>query len=140
LIKENNSLFDETMVSNDRMFSVKTAYYAKNVFFDEQEIYFRLVRQSSLISLWTLEATYDRFCVCIRVNAFLESIAQEKYKTNNIRLLLRLIDIRNMTYFYKGMALIKENKVNLFNEFIEFSLSIPYLINRKIKNILLSRI
>jgi glycosyltransferase involved in cell wall biosynthesis len=140
LIKENNIAFDETMVSNDRMFSVKTAYYAKDVFFDEYEIYYRVVRSGSLIFLKTLEATFDRLCVSVRVNAFLESIDQAKYKTDIIKLLLRLIDIRNMSYFYKSMALIKENKINLFPEFVRFCLSLPHLIIRKIKNLMLDRV
>jgi len=134
LIKENQILFDETIKANDVMFSKKTAYYAKNIFLDEHKIYTRERRPNSLVSLRTLEANFAIFYVFIRVNVFLESIAQKKYKTNIILLLWHLIDIRNMKYYYKGIELIKENKIHLYSEFYEFCLSVPFLVLKKIKN------
>jgi glycosyltransferase involved in cell wall biosynthesis len=140
LIKENNITFDKTIVANDMMFSLKTACYAKNVFFDESRIYTTETRYASLTVTRTPEANFDRFYVYVRVNSFLKSIAQAKYKTNITLLLLRLIDIHNMAYFYKGVELIKENKTNIFIEFIKFGFSLPYLVIRKIRNIMLDRV
>jgi glycosyltransferase involved in cell wall biosynthesis len=140
LITENNIKFDETKVSNDMMFSLKTAYYAKEVFFDEHKIYTTETRKGSLTITRTIDANFDRFCVYLRTNIFLESIAQKKYKVNITLLLLRLINIRNMAYFYKGMELLKENKINLFFEIFGFCLSLPYRVVRKIKNKILDRI
>jgi len=139
-VLKNKITFDETIVANDMIFSLKTAYYAKDVLFDEYKIYTTETRYASLTVTRTSDANFDRFYVYVRVNAFLESIAQKKYRTNNFLLLLRLISIRNMTYFYKGITLIKENKINLFIEFMKFGLSLPYLVIRKIRNIMLDRV
>jgi len=140
LLIENNIFFDETIVAEDMMFSLKTAYYAKNVLFDEHKIYTLESRQVSLMTLETKEANFDRFSIYVRVNNFLENINQTKYKINNFSLLLRLIDIHNMIHFKKGILLIKENKINLFIEFIKFCLSLPYRVFMKIKNIMLDRV
>jgi glycosyltransferase involved in cell wall biosynthesis len=140
LIMENNISFDETMVANDMIFSLKTAYHAKNIFFDENKIYTLESRRDSLMNVRSKEANLCRFSVYLRVNDFLDNIAKKKYKLNYFLLLLKLFDIQNMTYFQKGMSLIKENKINLFNEFIIFSLSLPYRIIRKIKNIILDKV
>jgi len=140
LINENNIKFDETMVANDTMFSIKTAYYAKKIFFDENKIYTRELRRGSLVSLRNLESNFDRFYVYLRVNVFLESIAQKKYKINITLFLLRLIHVQNMEYFSKGMELIKENKVNLFLEIFGFGLSLPYRVIRKTKNIIIDKV
>jgi len=115
LINENNILFDEIMVSNDVMFSIKTAYYAKSIFFDMYKIYtYEILMHGSLTSNRTLEAEYIRLCLLIRVNAFLISNKKKKYKTNIIPFLFRLIKINNMTCFYKGIDQIKKNEINLF--------------------------
>jgi glycosyltransferase involved in cell wall biosynthesis len=133
-VLESKITFDETIVANDMMFSLKTAYRAKNVFYDEFKIYITETRYSSLTVTRTPEANFDRFYVYVRVNTFLRNIEQAKYKTNIVLLLLRLINLRNMAYFFKGMSLIKENKINLFIEFIKFGFSLPYLVIRKIRN------
>lgn len=140
LIKENNIQFEEIPVANDTMFSIKTAYYAKNIFFDEQRIYIREKRPGSLVSLNDPKSKFVRFCVFIRVNAFLDSISKKVYKVNIFSLLLRLINFREMTYFYKGIEIIKCNNINLFLDIFKFILSLPYLIIRKIKNIILNGI
>ena len=138
-ILENKILFDETKVANDMMFSLKTAYHAKSIYFDEHKIYTTESRRGSLTITRTSKANFDRFSVYLRTNVFLESIAQKKYKVNITLLLLRLINIRDMTYFYKGMELIKENDINLFLEIFGFCLSLPYRAARKIKNKILGR-
>jgi len=138
-VKENNIIFDETKVVNDLMFSIKTSYYAKNIFFDEHRIYTYEIRLDSLTSNKTAEANFDRFCVTMRYNIFLKNMAQKKIRKNVIISLCRLIDIRNMEYFYKGIELIKQNNINLFIEFIEFCILIPYQIIIKINNILFDR-
>jgi glycosyltransferase involved in cell wall biosynthesis len=134
LIKVNNIFFDEIMVSNDVMFSVKTANCAKNVLFDIHKIYtYELLRYDSLTSNWTLEIVFIRLCVYINLNVFLIKNGQKKYKQELISLLLRLISIRDMTYFYKGIEIIKENRINIFFEFLEFGLLLPYRMIRRIR-------
>ena len=140
LISENNIKYDETIVANDMMFSKKTAYYAKEIFFDEQKIYTLESRKGSLTGLQSSEAKFDRFFVYVRVNSFLKSIKKEKYKTNITVLFLRLINIRNMAYFCKGTALLKENNINLLLEISVFCLSVPYRISVKIWNKVMDRV
>jgi len=131
LVRENGIVFDETMVFNDVMFSIKTAYYAKNIFFDEHRIYTYELGHSSLTSIRTPKTNFERLYVFVQVNVFLRSIMKKKYQKNLIILLILLIDIRTMKYFFKGIKLIKENSINLCIEFLEFCLSIPGL-SRKI--------
>jgi glycosyltransferase involved in cell wall biosynthesis len=140
LIKENGIIFDETMLVNDLMFSIKTAYYAKNIFFDEYRIYTYEIRPYSLTSIWTLETKFVRFCAYIRLHVFLKSISKKRLRKNLILPLWRLIDIHNMVYFHKGMELIKHNNINLFIEFIEYLLVMPYQVIIKIRNLLLDRV
>jgi len=134
LIKEHNIVFDETMVSNDAMFSLKTAYHAKNIFFDEHKIYTLETRDGSLMTVRTPEAEFCRFCVNVRLNVFLDHIGQKKYKKNIIMQLLHFINIRDMSYFHKGIAFIKENDINFCVECLKFGLLIPYKVVKKIGN------
>jgi glycosyltransferase involved in cell wall biosynthesis len=135
----NDITFDETKVSNDAMFSLRTAYYAKKIFFDEHKIYVYESRQGSAVSTLTLETNFDRFYVSVHINKFLENIEQKKFKINLIPALCRLINIRDMTYFCKGLRLLKDNKIG-FLEFTGFFLLMPHLIIRKTKNKLLDKI
>jgi glycosyltransferase involved in cell wall biosynthesis len=116
LILDNNIVFDETIKANDMMFSLLTAYNAKNIYFDENKIYTLESRDGSLISIQTIEANFDRFFVHIRMNEFLEKISQTKYKKNIIASMKALINIHNMSYFHKAIKLAKEYKINLFIE------------------------
>ena len=134
LVKENNIEFDEVRVLNDVMFSVKTAYCAKNIFFDEGKIYTFELRSGSIRYNRTLEANFDRFCVIVRLNSFLKKIGQERYKINLIPSLWRITDVHNMIYFHKGMELIKTTNINLFMELFQFCLFLPCRIIIKIRN------
>jgi glycosyltransferase involved in cell wall biosynthesis len=140
LIKENNIQFDEIMVANDLMFSIKTGYYAGNIFFDEYKIYTYEIRLSSVTYIWTLETKFDRFCAYVRLHVFLKNISKKRYRKNLILPLWRLINIHNMVYFYKGMEIVKKEAINLFVEFIVFCFIFPYQIIIKIRNLILDRI
>jgi len=82
-----------------------------------------------------LEANFDKFCVDVRVNIFLKSIMQYKYRINLFPTLIRLINIHKMSYFYKGINLAKKYKISLFIEFFEFSRTVPRRIIRKARKI-----
>jgi glycosyltransferase involved in cell wall biosynthesis len=140
LIIENGILFDNTMVIEDVMFSIKTAYYAENIYFDEHNIYVYEIRSGSLTSIRTLEARFDQFCVYMSLYVFLNSISKKKFRKNIILPLCRLVNIHDMTYFNKGMESIKYNNINLFFEFIEFCLVFPFQVIIKIRNLILDRI
>jgi len=129
LIKENNISFDETMVANDKFFSVKTAYYAKNIHFDEHRIYTYVPGHGFLTHVKTTEANFERFCVYVRMNRFFESISQKKYKINLISPLKNLVDIWNMKYFFSGIKIMTNNNYNIFVELFNFCLFL--LLNKK---------
>ena len=133
LIRDNNITFDETMIGEDRMFSFKTAYYARKISFDENKIYTSETRQGSLVTLRrTLDLNFDRFFVLVRTNAFLRDIKQKNFKRNLIIPLFRLINTKNMAFFIMGIELIKENDINLGIEIFEFCKVLPNKIFRKI--------
>jgi len=132
LIKEHGILFDETTVANDRMFSLKTAYNAQNVHFDENRIYTYISNNSLLTRIRTPEANFVRFGVYIRMNLFFEKIDQRKFKVNLIPFLKNLISVHDMEYFFNGIKLMKENNISIFFEFFYFCLSTPQRIVKKI--------
>jgi len=130
LIKENNIAFDETMAANDKLFSVKTAYYAKNIHYDPYRIYIYELG-SNIYSLTsrrkkTTLLKFNRFNAHIHLNNFLDSISQKKYKINTGSLLLKLISFHDMSYFYRGLNIMKENKINIFIDLVESCILYPY--------------
>jgi len=130
LIKENKINFDETIAANDKLFSVKTAHYAKNIHFDPYRIYIYELG-ANIYSLTSkknkaMMLRFDRFNAHIRLNNFFDSILQKKYKINMTSLLLKLINFHDMTYFYRGIYIMKENNINIFMEFIKFCILYPY--------------
>ena len=134
LIKENKILFDETLVANDRMFSIKTAYHATAPHFDSYKIYTYMAEDSCLTQIKTMEAKYTRFCVYVHANRFLEDISKKKYKTNLVRPLKNLINIQDLKYFHEGIKIMKENGFNLFVELFHLCLSLPQKIGIKAMN------
>lgn len=75
LIKANNITFDETIVANDYMFSVKAGVYAKTIKAIDIPLYIVTVRENSLSykSLDTKEKLMARFYVQARVQVFLQN-------------------------------------------------------------------
>jgi len=135
LIKDNNITFDETIVANDIMFSVKTAYYSKNTFFDINKIYTYLAQNSQLTRIKSKESDFIRFCVYVNLNCFLKNINMYKYKKDLILPLKNLIEYKNMDYYYKAIKYVKESNINLFLELGTFLLLLPFkIINKLCRN------
>ena len=119
LIKEHNILFDETRAANDKMFSLKTAYYAKNIHFDAGRIYI-YVRGFSLITKnKSPQANFDRFYVYVRMNRFFEDISRQKYQTKLLPPLIKLFNIKNPGLFLSGLKVLKENNFNIYCEILK---------------------
>ena len=125
LVKENGICFDEVMVANDIMFSLKTAYHSQNTCFDMDKIYTYMAEDSQLTGTKTVKANFNRFSVYIRMNCFFRSISKNKYKKNLVLPLRKLMNIHDMTYFYNGIRLMKENNFSIFAELCMFCLSMP---------------
>lgn len=71
LIETNSISFDETMVSNDVMFSVKAGYYASKITACYREVYCATVRQNSLWHAMAYDSLLVRIDVACRYNYFL---------------------------------------------------------------------
>ena len=123
IVNDNNIKFDETMVINDMMFSLKVATLAKNIHFDANKIYTYEKRPASLISMQTLEVRFDRLYVWMQRRKFIKSIGKKENINILIPLLLRLFSIQNINYFFNGIVLFKTNKINIFIEFWQYCLS-----------------
>lgn len=74
LIFNNGILFDETIVSNDQMFSVKTAFAAKDIMVVDKPLYVVTTREDSLsfYNVDTIEKLLTRLDVNSRVQIFLK--------------------------------------------------------------------
>ncbi|MDR0504032.1 MAG: glycosyltransferase family 2 protein [Treponema sp.] len=114
-IMENNIFFDETVVATDRMFSVKNAYYSKNIHFDPNRIYTYFIEQrtDSLTQMKTPKAYYDRLYVYSRMNRFFENISQKKYRINLFSTFIKIINIKEINYTLKALKLLMSKNVPL---------------------------
>lgn len=107
LIRENKIEFDETIVANDQMFSVKAGVFAKNIKIVNRPLYIVTVREGSLSYKYvdTKEKLLARFYVQARVQVFLHKHG-----------------------YCKGEMLIFGHAVNLLHRFpITFLNKLPWL-------------
>lgn len=79
LIEKNNILFDETLVSNDVMFSMKSAFFAENIRVVNKFLYCVTVSAGSLTKRKNKEIFKIRFNVEVERNKFLEKIQKTQY-------------------------------------------------------------
>jgi glycosyltransferase involved in cell wall biosynthesis len=140
LIGENNIVFDETFVANDMMFSIKTAYFSKNTFFDRVKIYTLESRNVSLMSIKSPKAELDRLKVYIALNDFSGSVLKKKYEVPLIgrlyKLLISSIITGNIAAFFHGINLMKKNKISLTKEIFRFITALPKWFLMRIKRII----
>jgi len=133
LLRENDITFDETIAANDKMFSIKTAFHAKNVHFDEGRIYTYVPDNGQITKLQTTEANFDRFHVYVRANRFLEDISKKKYRVNLIIPLMKFAASKDKEHFNRGLEVMRENNFTLFAELPGFFLSLAKKVLVKIK-------
>lgn len=79
-VDENRIRFDEVWYSNDVMFSVKTAWHAKEILIDETKVYVITVSKGSLTNRRNLNNFMSRYDVCLRHNAFVNSIDRPQFQ------------------------------------------------------------
>lgn len=72
-IEKNNIRFQESMVSNDLMYSMEVATACKRVFWHPKTIYYWVQRENSLSNGYKGKRLYAALDVSIAVNAFLKS-------------------------------------------------------------------
>ena len=103
--------FDETLYSNDVMFSVKTGYFAKNIFLSPNKIY--CVTEgynNSLTSNKSLDAFYTRCKVACNKCRFLYEKLGKFYYVNDPNYRLREIIRRNygLKVYYKTFKMFRD--------------------------------
>lgn len=82
MVVNNNILFDESIGSNDVMFSAKIGYSARKVFAVDKIAYYVTVRRGSLTKIISRENFYSRYCVWIRYNIFMDAIGKKCMKVD----------------------------------------------------------
>lgn len=132
LCKENSLKFDEVIASNDVMFSVKTAYNAKNIEVSEQKIYCVTTSKGSLTQKLNKEILESRLNVSIRVNKFLKERKINKHMRSLLPYIIKSLNFE-LKYFSKILKISLINGINIL-EFFE-----RYFKDIGIKNILLFR-
>lgn len=114
LIIDNKLKFDETMANNDCMFSVVSAYKAKNIKVDSAKIYCITCSKHSTIYSVSEKIVMDRLDVVMRVNKFLLEIHKKQYRIS----LIPFIVARNSKSF--SFLIKRLKKVGLRYFFIDF--------------------
>lgn len=74
--------FDETIASNDAMFSMLAAVNAKKIYAVKNVIYYITTRKGSLIYSVNYEAIKDKIWVGVRLKEFYDKIGYKDYKDN----------------------------------------------------------
>lgn len=72
-VEQNDIRFQESMVSNDLMYSMKVAIACKHIFWHAKNIYYWIQRENSLCNGYNGKKLYAALNVSIDVNAFLKS-------------------------------------------------------------------
>lgn len=130
LIERNNILFDETLVANDFMFSLKTGYMAKSVSCDKRELYCLTVRRGSLSNqiFDTLPKMLSRLAVTYEAQLFFNDKKIKQYPfMHYVRKIKRQdAEIRNAYYRF-----LKERKIS---KSWLFGMTILYQIDRIYRN------
>lgn len=82
VVRKNSIIFEEIYVSNDRMFSIKIAYYSKRICYDDSKIYTSFNRPKSLVTLNDANFEWIRLQSDIRVSEFLIRNGCGRYHIN----------------------------------------------------------
>ncbi len=108
-IKSNGLNFEEVIASNDIMFSARLGACAKKIEVEPQTLYCVTTRAGSLYSRPSPERMKSRFFASIRVNKFLYSIGEEKYRNEPLRDLFYFFP-SDLPFFFKNLMLYKSTE------------------------------
>ena len=105
LVVCNRVLFDEIKYSNDVMFSIYTASFAKSILVDMSKIYCVTSRNNSLINESGKDSFFIRYVVILRKNLYLRSIGDFQYQSHVIPLLVKAYNNYGIIAFMKALKL-----------------------------------
>ncbi len=116
LIKNYSIMFDETIASNDLMFSVKAGYFAKRIEVSTETVYVVTEgeRNQSIIKNKSALAQYDRFKVAVSQYKFMESVGLYDQRFPLLSYVLHSLIDYGPREFVKYVKYAYRNNVNIF--------------------------
>lgn len=119
-IKKNAIKFDETIIINDRMFSLKAGHKAKSILAVQDKIYCVTRDKGSLTTLANEKIFDIKIEVLLNITKYVEDINEKKNKPYMIGYLLSSRKY-GLKKFIKTLYLLKKNKCKIFpNNFIKY--------------------
>ena len=113
LILKNNIRFDEIVASNDVTFSMKTAFFAKNIEACKSVLYMITLSKGSVTQIISKTHFNSKFRIALSANKFLSSIGMKKYQQSILYFLGRSYKFGFFYFMYVIFSLIR-NRSNIF--------------------------
>jgi glycosyltransferase involved in cell wall biosynthesis len=126
-VKENGIRFDETIVSNDTMFSVKAGHCMANFYAAEEAIYCATASSGSLTTTVSEYIYLTRLGVFVRYYTFLkEALLKQDFLLLNLsgigRLAMGFIEKQKLGTILKAAMILRKNRVRLLRpEYLNLS-------------------
>lgn len=113
LIIKNSIKFDEIVASNDVMFSMKTAFFAKNIEACKKVLYMITLSKGSVTQIISKAHFNSKFRTALSANKFLCSIGMKKYQQSILYFLGRSYKF-GFFYFMDVIFSLIRNRSNIF--------------------------
>ena len=113
LILKNNIRFDEIVASNDVTFSMKTAFFAKNIEACKSVLYMITLSKGSVTQIISKTHFNSKFRTALNANKFLCSIGMKKYQQSILYFLGRSYKF-GFFYFMDVIFSLVSNRSNIF--------------------------
>jgi len=113
LVVNNNIQFDEVVASNDVMFSLKAAFFAKSIKACKETLYIITLSKGSITNIISKSHFNSKFRIALNANKFLCSIGMREYQQSILYFLGRSYKFGFQYMFYVVLMLIR-NKSNIF--------------------------
>ena len=133
LIVQNNIKFDEIVASNDVIFSMKTAFFAKNIEACKDALYMITLSKGSVTQIISKAHFSSKFKTALNANKFLCSIGMRKYQQSILYFLGKSYKFGFFYFIYVIISLVK-NKSNIFIGISKFMKLNKVLRERENKN------
>ncbi len=119
LVDKNQVFFDEVMHSNDVMFSIKTAYYSKQIAVATTAIYCLVRNNTSLTSLVNADSYRQRISVWINRYLFLrDNLSRKEFRVLDLygmgRILYGVKGRVGFKILYQTIQTLRQNQIHIF--------------------------
>ena len=128
LVEEHDIKFDQTIIANDGVFSLKVGKAAKKIFVSSETIYCVTTRGDSLTRQKDVAKYRVRLEVYVRYFGLLTDEEKRKINASPIPLLYLSLDY-GLLEFFRSFCFLAKNKVNIFKYF-KFKKRFLYIIRR----------